>query len=72
MGAIGRPPRPKPDDFEEVFVRLGWDAAEHYGTHSTRVARWVEESDRDKLKRRRRNYVLGTRLSSLNRVVKTV
>ena len=28
MGAMGRPLRPAPGDFEEVFVALGWDSVD--------------------------------------------
>lgn len=63
--AIGRPPRPVPADFEEMFEQLGWDSADHYGTNPKRVARWLNDKGREELVRRRRNYVLGRRLSSL-------
>lgn len=61
----GRPPRPAPQDFDEVFEHVGWEATEYYGTHSARIARWLDERGREKLRLRRRNYVLGKRLSSL-------
>lgn len=74
---MGRPQREKPDDFRRVFVMLGWEGTpDHYGTHSSVVARWVDEEGRDDLTqarrrhvsaRRRSNYVLGRRLSSLKR-----
>lgn len=62
--AFGRPPRPAPDDFAEVFERHGWEAAEVLGTNPARVARWLDQLGRDDLRRRRRNYVPGRRLSS--------
>lgn len=67
MNALGRPLRPMPDDFEEVFVAIGWDSVDHYSTNPKRVARWLDDAGRDKLKQRRRNYVIGNRLSSLKR-----
>lgn len=67
MGAMGRPPRPRPDDFEEVFEVMGWDATEHYSTNARCIARWANETGRENLRTRRRNYVLGMRLSSLKR-----
>lgn len=64
MACVGRPLRPAPDDFAEVFERHGWEATEVLGTNAKRVARWLDQLGRDDLKRRRRNYVLGRRLSA--------
>lgn len=66
MGAMGRPLRPAPDDFEEVFVALGWEAKDILNMDTTRFKRTLGEFG-DGLKQRRRNYVLGKRLSSLKR-----
>lgn len=61
---MGRPSRSMPDDFPEVFVREGWEGAPaHYGTRGDKIARWLEQAGREELKKRRRNYVLGNRLS---------
>lgn len=65
MGAMGRPPRPMPDDFPEVFEVMGWEAADHYGTNPRKIAQWADQTGRETLRTRRRNYVLGNRLSSL-------
>lgn len=60
---MGRPRRTRPHDFADTFARLGWDGTpEHYRTHSSRVARWVDEEGRDALRKRRKNYVMGNRL----------
>lgn len=62
---LGRPPRPRPDDFEEVFEVMGWECADHYGTNPRKIAQWADQTGRERLRTRRRNYVLGNRLSSL-------
>jgi len=57
---MGRPVLPAPDGFEEVFVRLGWEAKEALGMRTPRFRRLVDEQG-EALKLRRRNYVLGNR-----------
>ena len=65
MGAIGRPLCSAPQDFEEVFIAHGWEAKDMLGMDTSRFKRSLAELGGDELKRRRRNYVLGRRLSSL-------
>lgn len=61
---MGRPPLPAPDDFAETFVTHGWEAKDILGMRTSRFKRVVAECGED-LKRRRKNYVLGRRLTSL-------
>lgn len=65
MNAIGRPPRACPADFEERFVELGWECVDYFRTNPRKVADWLRQKDRETLARRRKNYVMGRRLSSL-------
>lgn len=60
---MGRPARVIPDDFADVFVREGWDAADHYATRADKIARWLDETGRDELRKRRKNYIMGNRMS---------
>lgn len=69
--AFGRPLAAKPDDFEAAFIEHGWEARDMLGMRTSRFKRSVEECG-DDLKQRRRNYVLGRRLSSLKRAPKPV
>ena len=64
MNALGRPLRPAPDGFEDMFVALGWEAKDILGMDTPRFKRTLGQFG-DDLKQRRRNYVLGKRLSSL-------
>lgn len=65
MSIMGRPCRLIPADFTEVYERLGWEARDHYGVRTDTFTRWVNEQGREPLRNRRRNYVLGNRLSYL-------
>jgi hypothetical protein len=56
---MGRPVIPAPDGFEEVYVALGWEARDALGIRTSRFKRLLS----DDLKRKRRNYVLGNKLS---------
>lgn len=60
----GRPQSSKPPEFEAVFIEHGWEAKDMLGMRTSRFKRTVEEGGED-LKRRRKNYVLGRRLTSL-------
>jgi hypothetical protein len=62
---MGRPVIPAPEGFEEVYVALGWEAKETLGIRTTRFKRLVN----DELKRKRRNYVLGNRMSYVPKTV---
>jgi hypothetical protein len=68
----GRPPLARPNDFEAAFIEHGWEAKDLLGMDTPRFARAITESGGDELKRRRRNYILGRRLSSLKRTPKPV
>lgn len=61
---MGRPPLPAPDDFAETFVQHGWAAKDILNMDTPRFKRSLTAFG-DDLKRRRKNYVLGRRLSSL-------
>jgi hypothetical protein len=53
-----RPYRPCPPDFRERYVEMGWqEIAEHYRAHWATVARWIDETGRQKLKAARAAYV---------------
>jgi hypothetical protein len=52
----GAPQRPKPDDFRQQFIRLGWDVVDHYRTGWKVVDRWVEEEGRASLRADRKAY----------------
>lgn len=49
------PYRPCPDDFREVYLRLGQskELEEHYRTNWRVIRRWIEESGGDDLRRER-------------------
>lgn len=82
-----QPYRPKPDDFRETFIRIGWSGVEaHYRAHKQTISRWIDEEGRDDLLRARqqvsgyglkgsgpRRFVLGLRRSprALGRSSKT-
>lgn len=41
---------PPPEDFDEMFARLGWDRIrEHYGVHCRDVKRWLRDRGEDRL-----------------------
>lgn len=49
-----RPMRPCPRDFRETYLQIGWDGIEdHYHANSRCIARWVEESGGEELRRAR-------------------
>lgn len=59
---ITNPYRPKPRDFREVYVRIGWDGIEdHFNTNWRVIRRWIEEEGREDLKAERREYVAAKR-----------
>lgn len=60
---MGRPVLPAPEGFEEVFVRLGWEAKDALGIDTPRFRRALDELGRDRLRQRRKNYVMGNRLN---------
>jgi hypothetical protein len=72
MGVLGRPPIATPDGFEDAFLEHGWEAKDMLGMDTPRFKRALVELGGDELKRRRRNYVLGRRLSSLKPTLKGV
>jgi hypothetical protein len=76
---VTKPYRPKPRDFREMYIRMGWDGLpEHYGTNWRVIRRWIEEEGREFLrvaraeyvraqrKKRRKRYVLGRTLTAVN------
>jgi hypothetical protein len=52
----GAPLREKPADFREQFIRLGWDAVDHYATSWKVVARWLDEEGRAGVKADRKAF----------------
>ena len=54
--------RPMPQDFPDMFVRLGWEAIEdHYDTGQTVVKRWMREFGEFRLIELRRAYMRKVR-----------
>lgn len=69
----GRPLRERPADFDTIFEELGWEGTPaYYGTTPRVVHRWSKEGDYETLKRRRHNYVMGLRLSTVKRTRRMV
>lgn len=75
-----RPQRPKPHDFRQVYLVLGWGGiCEHYRTNWRVVRRWIEEEGREGLKIERdeivarfgraTRYVAGLRMGQRRKVV---
>lgn len=75
-----RPQRPKPADFRQVYLVLGWGGVcEHYRTNWRVIRRWIEEEGREGLKVERdeivaqfgraTRYVLGRRMGQRSRAV---
>jgi hypothetical protein len=62
---MGRPRLPPPEDFADAFVQHGWEAKDLLRMDTSRFKRAMAECGEKDLKRRRKNYVLGRRLSSL-------
>lgn len=57
-----KPYRPKPRDFRERYVEIGWDGiVEHYGTNWRVVCRWMEEEGREGLIAARAAFVEAKR-----------
>jgi hypothetical protein len=69
---MGRPPAPPPEGFEEAYLEHGWEAKDLLGIRTDRFKRLVAQLGGEEAKRRRRNYVMGRRLSSLKAKPKTV
>ena len=54
-----RPYRPKPPDFRDVYLRMGWDGiTDHYRTNWRVIRRWIDEEGREELAAARRAAVL--------------
>ena len=50
--------RPVPDDFPDVFVRVGWLGIEqHYRAHAKTIKRWLQMCGEEALKEQRARYV---------------
>lgn len=61
---ITRPYRPKPKDFRDVYIRIGWDGIEdHFNTNWRVIRRWIELEGRDGLIAARRDYVAQQQLA---------
>lgn len=55
---LEKPYRPKPADFRETYIAMGWDGIEeHYGTNWRVVRRWIEEEGREALRAARSAHV---------------
>ena len=59
-----RPYRPKPKDFREVYIRIGWDGIEdHFNTNWRVIRRWIEMEGREGLIAARKAYVAQMQLT---------
>jgi len=46
-----RPYRPKPDDFRDRYIEMGWDGLdEHYRCNWRCIRRWIMEEGREQLR----------------------
>lgn len=79
-----RPYRPKPVDFRERYIEMGWDGIdEYYQTNWRVIRRWIAEEGREELtaaraqhvreknraeQSRRHRYVMGRTLTPKKRV----
>lgn len=53
-----RPYRPKPADFRERYIEMGWDGIdEHYQTNWRVIRRWIDEEGREELSAARTEHV---------------
>lgn len=58
MTKRGRPPRPVPEDFEEVWPQVGWRGAEiRWNADWRTYSRWLDECGRERMTARRRAHV---------------
>lgn len=48
--------RSRPADFNDQFVRQGWNCVDHYRTSWRIVSRWLDEEDRSSLLKDHRAY----------------
>lgn len=72
-----RPYRKKPDNFREVYIRMGWDGIEEELNANWRcIRRWIDEEGREELaaaraahvaekRQRARRYVLGRTMTAV-------
>lgn len=62
LDGFTRPYRPCPPDFGDRYLELGWskELVEHYRTNWRCIARWIEESGGEEL-RRARAKITGSR-----------
>lgn len=57
-----RPYRPMPKDFEETFIRVGWEGiGAEYRAHTRTICRWIKECGEDRLREAREVYLRKTR-----------
>jgi hypothetical protein len=62
-----RPYRPKPHDFREVYIRIGWsEIVDHYQTNWRCARRWIDEEGRESLKQARAEHVRTERIKRTN------
>lgn len=67
---LEKPYRPKPADFRETYIRMGWDGLdEHYNTNWRCIRRWIEEEGREFLRVARAEYVRAQRKNRRKRYV---
>lgn len=53
-----RPYRPRPDDFRQTYIQMGWDGiVEHYNTNWRVIRRWIIEEGAADLRAARAAYV---------------
>ncbi len=56
---LQKPRRPKPRDFRDRYIEMGWDRAleDHYRCNWRCIRRWILEEGQQELKAARANYV---------------
>lgn len=65
---VTRPYRPKPADFRQVYLQIGWDGIEeHYATNWRVIRRWIEEEGREGLIAERAAFVEAARVEARGR-----
>lgn len=57
-----RPYRACPQDFDEKFIRFGWDAIkDELGAHARQIKRWLRDRGEERLIAAREEYLRQTR-----------
>lgn len=67
------PPRPCPEDFDEVYARYGFDECEtHYAAGAKTVRRWLHERGADRLRKARQAHLRAARAAERAKKLRVV